>query len=489
MDLDVLYSAYHSAQASQDIASYRLILSSTTRSDDPKARQLAAQFIPDLFPLFPEIHDDSVESMFDLCEDPEKLIRIQAVKRLPLLIKHNSKVGLRIVDVLVQLLQARDLNELETTRASLLQAIRISPSTSITLLDQSDVVVRELSFDFLKTYQSDILPVLGSQVEQEFGDAACAALEHFTIEQVDFITGLIFNLGFYQNYTKLIDGLMLWFTETGTQDLWPSFLKIANLCRNAIKKGGNPARFVEFMSENIFSLESIPDEYLILALRYTVECLKTFNEKSDLQSRITQSPLLDQLTKIRARMTTHQSMLKSQARPNVPDPALRKQISQTGFVVKLVNDIIKSSSTLHKPSNRLQKPTMNASLDLTIPCVQATNPQESSNLRPRKRKSRPHIPASKKQRKPSEPPRHPPSLYIKLPPPRSPKPSSPAQARRQIQVRGISQSDKRKRVYGEEPSVQIKRTKVKIGEQPKWNVRDNMRRRGYTLMDSYQEPV
>ena len=124
----------------QHQAEYEEILAGVKGADNCK--RLSSQFIARFFGLFPDLTEQSIDSMLDLCEDNNVDIRkqvghcnnrvevlilalLQAVKDLPTLCKDQHAKNLpKIVDVLVQLLQSEDQQEVTVIQNSIMTLIR-----------------------------------------------------------------------------------------------------------------------------------------------------------------------------------------------------------------------------------------------------------------------------------------------------------------------------------------------------------------------------
>nr|ACO13045.1 Apoptosis inhibitor 5 [Lepeophtheirus salmonis] len=119
-----------------------------------KAKRLASQFIARFFPKFPELANESLDAILDLCDDDDINIRKQAIKDLPLLCREEMKEFLpKIADVLSQLLQTDDPGELHIIQNSLVSLFRKDPKgTIIGLFSQiknGGDIVRERAIKFL----------------------------------------------------------------------------------------------------------------------------------------------------------------------------------------------------------------------------------------------------------------------------------------------------------------------------------------------------
>eukprot|EP00096_Caligus_rogercresseyi_P012670 TRINITY_DN5389_c0_g1_i1.p1 TRINITY_DN5389_c0_g1~~TRINITY_DN5389_c0_g1_i1.p1 ORF type:complete len:511 (-),score=175.30 TRINITY_DN5389_c0_g1_i1:158-1690(-) len=119
-----------------------------------KAKRLSSQFIARFFPKFPELANESLDAILDLCDDDDINIRKQAIKDLPLLCREEMKEFLpKIADVLSQLLQSDDQGELHIIQNSLVTLFRKdAKGTIIGLFSQiknGGDIVRERAIKFL----------------------------------------------------------------------------------------------------------------------------------------------------------------------------------------------------------------------------------------------------------------------------------------------------------------------------------------------------
>ena len=131
---------YYKPSPLQHQAEYEEILAGVKGADNCK--RLSSQFIARFFGLFPDLTEQSIDSMLDLCEDNNVDIRkqvghcnnrvevlilalLQAIKDLPTLCKDQHAKNLpKIVDVLVQLLQSEDQQEVTVIQNSIMTLIR-----------------------------------------------------------------------------------------------------------------------------------------------------------------------------------------------------------------------------------------------------------------------------------------------------------------------------------------------------------------------------
>ncbi|CAA6672952.1 unnamed protein product [Spirodela intermedia] len=119
-----------------------------------KAKQLAAQLIPKFFKFFPGLASKAASAHFDLLEEEELGIRVQAIRGLPLLCKDTPDYVTKIVDVLGQLLVAEENVERDAVHKALMSLLRQDAKASLSGLfkhvESSDENIREKVIYFLK---------------------------------------------------------------------------------------------------------------------------------------------------------------------------------------------------------------------------------------------------------------------------------------------------------------------------------------------------
>ncbi|KAG6880340.1 hypothetical protein C0992_011091 [Termitomyces sp. T32_za158] len=77
-----------------------------THSPHPNLRILAAQNIGSFFTDFPELEEEAINAVYDLCEDQTAAVRIEGYTAVTELSKANNRLLSRNADVLLQLLQS-----------------------------------------------------------------------------------------------------------------------------------------------------------------------------------------------------------------------------------------------------------------------------------------------------------------------------------------------------------------------------------------------
>jgi len=132
--VEKLYELYNVIADSKDKksheAEFKLIL--TGVKGDVGARKITAQFISRYFSTFPELENDSLDALFDLCEDDDSTIRRQSITSLGVVCKGKEKLVPKVADILAQLLQVDDSAEINCVNASLVSLLRISAKGALT---------------------------------------------------------------------------------------------------------------------------------------------------------------------------------------------------------------------------------------------------------------------------------------------------------------------------------------------------------------------
>ncbi|XP_072960298.1 apoptosis inhibitor 5-like protein API5 [Typha angustifolia] len=156
---------------SQHVGDYEGIINAV-KGQSVKAKQLAAQLIPRFFKFFPGLTSKALTAQFDLVEEDELGIRVQAIRGLPLLCKDTPEYVSKIVDVLGQLLTYEENIERDAVHKAILSLLRQDVKASLMALFKHIEIgmenVREKVICFLK---DKVFPLkaelLKPQVEME----------------------------------------------------------------------------------------------------------------------------------------------------------------------------------------------------------------------------------------------------------------------------------------------------------------------------------
>ncbi|XP_022724373.1 apoptosis inhibitor 5-like protein API5 isoform X1 [Durio zibethinus] len=117
---------------SQSVRDYEGIIDATKTS--LKAKQLAAQLIPRFFKFFPNLSSRALNAHFDLIEEEDLAVRVQAIRGLPLFCKDTKEYISKIVDILGQLLTAEEIVERDAVHKALMSVLRQDVKESLTAL-------------------------------------------------------------------------------------------------------------------------------------------------------------------------------------------------------------------------------------------------------------------------------------------------------------------------------------------------------------------
>jgi len=118
------------------------------------ARKITAQFISRYFGTFPELEEQSLDALFDLCEDDDSVIRKQSITSLGVVCRGKPALVPKVADILAQLLQVDDAAEINCVNASLVSLLRIHSKGTLTglfyqLENNQSEVIRERVLNFL----------------------------------------------------------------------------------------------------------------------------------------------------------------------------------------------------------------------------------------------------------------------------------------------------------------------------------------------------
>ncbi|XP_063877428.1 apoptosis inhibitor 5-like [Scylla paramamosain] len=152
--LYTLYNAIDDAKdkAGEHEAEFLEILSGV--KGGPGERRLTSQFIARFFRHFPNLQEQALNCLFDLCEDEDVAIRKQAIKDLPTLCKGRTELVPKVADILAQLQQVEDQVELSTVHNSLVTLLKTDAKGALTGLfyqiqHSEDELVRERCIRFV----------------------------------------------------------------------------------------------------------------------------------------------------------------------------------------------------------------------------------------------------------------------------------------------------------------------------------------------------
>ncbi|KAA3478515.1 apoptosis inhibitor 5 [Gossypium australe] len=122
-------------EKSQNVKDYEGVIDATKTS--LKAKQLAAQLIPRFFKFFPNLSSRALNAHFDLIEEEDLAVRVQAIRGLPLFCKDTKEYISKIVDILGQLLTSDEIVERDAVHKALMSVLRQDVKGNVAFLRKS----------------------------------------------------------------------------------------------------------------------------------------------------------------------------------------------------------------------------------------------------------------------------------------------------------------------------------------------------------------
>ncbi|KAI0293244.1 apoptosis inhibitory protein 5-domain-containing protein [Russula brevipes] len=105
-----------------------------SHSPHSSLKSLAAANIARFFRAFPDLEEDAINAIYDLCEDQDQNIRIQGYKAVVQMSKEQPAWVERNVDVLVQLLQSDEPGEVAVVKTALIQHLELDSKVTLGVL-------------------------------------------------------------------------------------------------------------------------------------------------------------------------------------------------------------------------------------------------------------------------------------------------------------------------------------------------------------------
>ncbi|GJE89989.1 hypothetical protein PsYK624_061080 [Phanerochaete sordida] len=97
-------------------------------------KTISAQNIKFFIKEFPELEDDAINAVYDLCEDQDQKVRKEGYRAITSVSKEQRKWVKRNADVLVQLLQSDEPEEVEVVEAQLTEHLDMDPTVTLGVL-------------------------------------------------------------------------------------------------------------------------------------------------------------------------------------------------------------------------------------------------------------------------------------------------------------------------------------------------------------------
>lgn len=117
------------ANAGENVEAYKVIMNGTKSGSSQK--RLASQFIVRFHRHFPELSEESLEAMFDLCEDDDFSVVKQALRDLPQLCKDSIEYSHRATMILLQLLPTVLPSQQSTISDSLMTVLKVHTKETV----------------------------------------------------------------------------------------------------------------------------------------------------------------------------------------------------------------------------------------------------------------------------------------------------------------------------------------------------------------------
>ncbi|OSX65813.1 hypothetical protein POSPLADRAFT_1043402 [Postia placenta MAD-698-R-SB12] len=103
-------------------------------SPHPKLKMIAANNLKSFIKDFPDLEDEAINAVYDLCEDPVTKVRITGYAAIVDVSREQLKWVKRNADVLVQLLQSDEPEEVLVVKRSLSQHLDMDPAVTLGVL-------------------------------------------------------------------------------------------------------------------------------------------------------------------------------------------------------------------------------------------------------------------------------------------------------------------------------------------------------------------
>lgn len=247
------------------------------------SKSYAARQIPNFFNDFPEMEEEAIDAVYDLCEDHDSRVRMDGYNAITMVSYAQRKCVKRNADVLVQLLQSDEPEELAVVKIALLKHLDMDPPGVLGVmcehivfpeddLDESERQTKErlrpLVLSFLS---SDALGAIvekhtnppGSEAEQMLVSQLLLSIERLEARDAEFIVkGILLSLPCYQtNLSRgddvlevLLDraraSLQMRTSDTPSLKTTCSFLALAQLV-GAERRAASPAKLLRFYLSNL----------------------------------------------------------------------------------------------------------------------------------------------------------------------------------------------------------------------------------------------
>ncbi|XP_068664365.1 apoptosis inhibitor 5-like protein API5 isoform X2 [Aristolochia californica] len=288
-DIDKLYEYGERLSEAKDksahVSDYEGIIKAAKGST--KAKQLAAQLIPRFVKFFPGLAADAIYAHFDLCEDEESAVRIQAIRGFPLLCKDTAEYISKIVYVVGQLLTAEENVERDAVQKCLMSILRQDVKESLTSLfkhiDGGDENVREKVLGFIRDkvfpLKAEILKPQ-AQMERHITDLV---KKDVTGAEFKMFMDFLMSLTLFgeeappervQELIEIIEGQADLDAQFNVSDLdhIDRLISCMLLALPFFMRGGSNSKFLNYLNKHIFSVfNKLPEKRKLDLLKNVAE--------------------------------------------------------------------------------------------------------------------------------------------------------------------------------------------------------------------------
>lgn len=195
-----------------------------------QSKSYAAGQIPRFFNDFPDLEEEAINAVYDLCEDQDSKVRIDGYNAVTQVSYAQRKWVKRNADVLVQLLQSDEPEEAAVVKIALLKHLDMDPPAVLGVmcdqvvpleedLDETERQTRERLRSLVITFlATDALGVIvekhtdppGSEAEQTLVSQLVLSIRWLEIQEVEVIVrDILLSLPCYRVYSSRGDSILL----------------------------------------------------------------------------------------------------------------------------------------------------------------------------------------------------------------------------------------------------------------------------------------
>ncbi|KAF9241809.1 hypothetical protein BU15DRAFT_44574, partial [Melanogaster broomeanus] len=291
-----------------------------THSSHPSLQSYAASHIHVFFNDFPDLEEDAINGVYDLCEDQDSKVRMDGYQAVTQVSSVQRKWIKRNADVLVQLLQSDEPEEVAVVKAALLKHLDMDPSVTLGVLcdqivppeDDLDELerqtrerLRSLVLSFLAT---DAIGVIqrhtdppGSEAEQVLVSQLTLSITRLDTREVDVIVkDVLLQLPCYRAGYSRGDDLLQVLLDKATTLLQarsndPELLKIAlrylSLAQAAVvdRHAASPIKLLYFYINSLsrkMVLQKFPPEDRVTVITWIMDVLSASEAGTQTQQNL-----------------------------------------------------------------------------------------------------------------------------------------------------------------------------------------------------------